>query len=155
MNVFILASDPAEAASYLCDKHLVSQANESAQIISAVNRGPYKHTQAQLNHPCVKWAGFSPDNYSWLVEHAKAIYKEYTAVYNKRHAAEDLSYCFEKPIVKIGPGKATFIRVFREPFSELIPADLSIVEAYRQYYRLTPLPKIYSTRNEPSWLKLV
>ncbi len=153
MNVFVLDENPVIAARYLCDKHIVSQANESAQIISGVNRGPYKHTQSQLNHPCVKWAGFSKPNYDWLVAHAKEIYELYKLLYNRKHASEDIAYCFQSPGVKLGPGKQSFIRVFREPFASQIPNELDVVSAYRQYYRITPLEKVYSKRNEPSWLK--
>jgi hypothetical protein len=74
VNIFLLSSDPVEAATWQCNKHVVKMILETAQLLSAAhppNLAPYKHTH--INHPCSKWTRASLDNYRWLVKHGIAL----------------------------------------------------------------------------------
>lgn len=89
MNIFVLSSDPVEAAKAQCNKHVVKMIVETAQLLSSAHSkdiAPYKHTH--VNHPCAKWARASLGNYRWLVRHGIALCVEYTKRYSKIHKTQ-------------------------------------------------------------------
>ena len=97
MNIFVLDENPAIAATYACDKHVVKMILESAQMLCAVHpegTAPYK--RSFYNHPCTKWVRESSDNYEWLIQHAHALCDEYTSRYGKEHKTREvIEWCDE------------------------------------------------------------
>ena len=147
MNIFILDEDPVDAAIYLCDKHIVKMALETAQILSTVNGGPYKVTHE--NHPCVKWAGECLDNYKWTVNHGKAICKEYGLRFFKTHKSEEIIYTLEKPLINIQEGSSKFVQCMPEQYKQE-----HAVYAYRNYYINEKLRIArWSVRPIPYWVE--
>lgn len=89
MNIFVTNPLPGTAVKHLDDKRLIKMVLETCQILSTVmhlngRNGPYKPTHK--NHPCVKWASESLNNYTWLCMYFSAILTEYRYRFNKDHA---------------------------------------------------------------------
>lgn len=145
MNIFILDSDPFEAAKMLCDKHIVKMCLETAQILSTINGGPYKSTHA--NHPCTKWAGASTGNYKWLVQHGIGIAEEYTYRFNKSHKCQDVIMALEQPVVDIeNKPLVNFVMAMPDEFREV-----DVTEAYRNYYMSKKSFCNWTKREIPEW----
>lgn len=143
MQIFILDTHPTLSAQMLCDKHVVKQCLESAQILSTLAGGPYKPTHP--HHPCVLWAGACITNYNWLLRHAKALCMEYTLRYGRKHKCEDVIYSIRPPRLPVGI----------TPFVQCMPPeyqDKDPVQAYRKYYRgdKARFAK-WTKRDEPFW----
>ena len=116
-----------------CDKHVVKMVLETAQMLCTAARAkggwaPYGATHTK--HPCTLWAQRSQENWSWLVEHGKALCAEYTRRYNKHHKSEPvIRYCGELDL--------QFDRRERTPFAQAMPDQYKnecAVTAYRAYY---------------------
>ena len=115
MNIFVLSTDPIEAAVQQCDKHVPKMAVESGQMLSTAHRvldgkltrRPSKsgktmvkywemdsevesiyYKAVHVGHPCTVWSMESDSNYRWHWEHMKALLKEYTYRYGKTHSTE-------------------------------------------------------------------
>ena len=101
MNIFVLSTDPKEAAEFHCDKHVVKMILETGQMLCAAHwigwqrvlnpsvvgsrkakewlqqhvpadrQPPWKMTHA--GHPCTQWAQTSDENYSWLLDLGVAL----------------------------------------------------------------------------------
>jgi hypothetical protein len=147
VNIFVLSLDPEEAAGFLFDKHVRSQALETAQILSTVNGGPYKPTHAM--HPCVLWAGAFLQNYQWTVRHGTAICLEYERRFRRRHACTEVMEYVREPLVHVPVGSS--------PFELCMPPEFKgpdAVESYRRYYayKASAIPCTYTSREPPYWL---
>lgn len=139
MNVFVLDLDPAQAAEYHADKHVVKMILETAQLLSAAHHvldgeeaigGIYKKTHA--NHPCAVWARASSSNYRWLLELGYALLGEYSRRYQGREhktgAVLDLLRALPR---RLPQGHLT-------PFAQAMPSQYQHpdpVMAYRAYYQ--------------------
>lgn len=134
MNIFVLSEDPAEAASMMCDKHVLKMIIESGQMLCAAHEpgtAPWKRTH--YNHPCAAWARSTTSNYNWLVEHGLALCREYTKRYGKLHKSEEVIQWCKKivpPSVPEGP-LTPFAIAIKDPKHHLNSA----VESYRAYYK--------------------
>ncbi len=129
LNVFVLDPDPRIAASYLCDKHVVKMALETAQILSTVSwmqgrPAPYKPTHK--GHPCVKWAAQAHGNWAWLKEHGIGISLEYTKRYGKQHASQKV---IEEVTADLPLGRTDFVQAMPVQYHRACA-----VSAYREYY---------------------
>jgi hypothetical protein len=140
LNIFYLAENPAEAARYHCDKHVVKMILESAQLLSTAHHeldgdkveiNCYKSTHK--NHPSAVWARQTTKNYSWLWDLTKELCKEYTMRYGKIHkvAASELLVDLYKYPKNLKQGD------FQQP-PQCMPDEYKVlnnsVEAYRNYY---------------------
>jgi hypothetical protein len=92
VNVFACHSNPATAASWLADQHVVKMTLETAQILSTVlveegypGAGLYKPTHR--NHPCVVAAKRVPGYFGWTALHGLALGEEYRIRFEKTHGA--------------------------------------------------------------------
>ena len=91
MNIFFLDKNPAIAAQYHCDKHVVKMILESAQLLSSVHHyydSEFKDQCYKLthkNHPCAVWARENIYNYKWLYDLFIELGLEYTRRYNRTH----------------------------------------------------------------------
>lgn len=136
MNIFFLDENPAKAAEYHCDKHVVKMILETAQIISTVYARYGKHNDKLLkpcfqNHPCTRWAGNSRQNLQWLVCLGIELNTQYMKRYGREHK-------YFKMFLLLGTLKHEFIpdEGFTRP-ALAMPDDsktFDAVESYRLYY---------------------
>lgn len=133
MNIFYLDRDIGRAVRYHCDRHVVKMPLETAQILcTALHRygigAPYRPTHAK--HPSVLWAGDSLSHWRWLRRFGKALCREYSHRYGRRHASEDIIDGLPEtpPIPDSG---------WREPPQAMPDAckRADPVEGYRAFYR--------------------
>jgi hypothetical protein len=146
MNIFFLHKDPSRAAKAQCDKHVVKMVLETTQMLStAARRNGFDigYKAAYPSHPMTRWVGDNNYNFSWALEHAQELSKEYVARYNKFHACQ-------KVINKFLPLKGSYIN-FSEP-PQCMPDEFKCddyVRAYRDYY----IHKIGEWKRPPKWFK--
>lgn len=103
MNIFFLDRNPATAAKYHCDQHVVKMAVEYAQILSTVlhetgstlNEWVYKPTHQ--HHPCTIWAAQSLSHWGWLWKLGHHVGNEYTKRYHKIHQSTRVLRCLPVP----------------------------------------------------------
>jgi hypothetical protein len=134
MNIFVVDSDPDVAAQSLCDKHIVKMVLESAQLLCAPfspGTAPYKRTH--FNHPCAAWVRASIANYAWLLEHARALEREYRFRFGRDHACVDVIAWCRRHARKSGVPRGPLT-----PFAQAMPEVYRVagdaVAAYRSYY---------------------
>ncbi len=149
MNIFVLDYDPAVAASYHCDKHVVKMILESCQILCTVASmyklsTPYRPTHKI--HPCVRWAASEDDNWYWLHDLTEELLCQYSLRYHKIHACSKILPQVPKPTL---PNKPT-------SFVQCMPAQYKCddtVTAYRNYYigEKRHILK-YTNVETPSWI---
>lgn len=169
--------DPAKAAQYHCDKHVVKMILESAQLLCTAHRvldgeqgvrlsksGArlkdwilpdqrqeilYKATH--VNHPCAIWARTSTSNYAWLYLLFDALGEEYSYRYARKHASiERLSGILDDYPDMMDPGSRT------DP-PQAMPDDCKVtdtVTAYRNYYKTCKSEiATWTKRSVPDWYK--
>lgn len=134
MNLFVLDADPEVAAVTQCDKHIVKMPLEAVQLLSTAShklnlRAPYKPNH--VKHPCTLWLLESSANIEWTMLHAQALFREYSARYNRTHASEVAFRSLDMyGLLDAVPGDMT-------PFKLCMPEQYkreSAVESYRAYY---------------------
>ena len=146
MNIFFLHKDPSRAARAQCDKHVVKMVLETTQMLStAAKRNGFDigYKAAYPIHPMTRWVGDNNYNFSWAIDHAQELSKEYVARYNKFHACQ-------KVINKFLPLKGSYIN-FSEP-PQCMPDEFKCddyVRAYRNYY----IHKIGEWKHPPKWFQ--
>lgn len=158
MNIFVVDTNPVNAARNLCDKHVVKMILESAQMLSTAHRvldGNFYYRQGKngrkipsyahpnpvlndrlllatmMNHPCTRWAMESMNNYYWLLMHGYELCLEYTRRYNKIHTLQNL---YEHNLSEC-PANGSFKGL--TPFAQAMPDQYKCsdaVQAYRNYY---------------------
>jgi len=150
MNIFVLSTQPVEAAKFHCDKHIVKMPLETAQMLCAVydrygEEAPYKATHA--NHPCTVWAGQSIENYKWLWNLGRALCDEYTYRYRKIHAcAEVLTLVKCPPVGLTSRGFTKFAQAMPDEYKHR-----DTVFAYHNYYRGAKSDIAVWTKREVPW----
>ena len=98
---------------------------------------------AYPNHPMTRWVGDNNYNFSWALDHAQELSKEYVARYNKFHACQ-------KVINKFLSLKGDYTK-FTEP-PQCMPDEFKCgdyVRAYRNYY----IHKIGEWKHPPKWFQ--
>lgn len=156
MNIFYLDKNPALAAQYHHDKHVVKMILESAQLLCTAHRvldGEqyiddsssrkikrwklpdinetilYKATH--VNHPSNIWVRESVSNYNWLYDLFKHLCYEYTIRYGKTHMTETkLLTVLEKSPKNI---KNIGMTVMPQAMPDVYKHSDSVI-AYRNYY---------------------
>jgi hypothetical protein len=138
MNIFFTDPNPEKAAMALSDKHVVKMVTESVQMLCTAHHIAGSATEqmmkpAYVNHPCNVWVRESASNYSWLFDHATAIYYEYKERYDgKIHkSGQMLTHLIDVP-KNIGSKGLT------DP-PQAMPAyfrEAGACGAYRRYYAL-------------------
>ncbi len=173
MNIFVLDECPKLAAEMLCDKHVVSQVKETAQMLAAVahrygadpntlplTKGtgtPMKNSYP--NHPCTLWAGETYENYSWLAAHGLAIAKQKTLRFGTPSFCEkqirSLVRIIETlPLPQTGQTEhAVAIRDDKRCRKVRGFDKLDAVGQYRMYYIYDkPFAKWQKLQNRPEWM---
>ena len=138
MNIFYLHKDPAKAATFFYNRHVVKMILESAQLLCTahvISDGenadvPYKVTHK--NHPSAIWARESISNYKWLYDHMIALGEEYTRRYGKKH----LTILKCGGVLSKAPINVTKTEL--TPMPQCMPDQYKVpgnsVEAYWNYY---------------------
>ena len=145
MNIFFLDKDPYKAAIKQCDKHVVKMVLETTQMLSTAARQngfDIGYKSSYPNHPMTKWVSDNDRNFSWALEHAQVLSKEYTARYSKFHACQ-------KVINEFLPFKNGNYMHFSEP-PQCMPDEYKcndFVEAYNKYYKA----KLAGWKHPPKW----
>lgn len=158
MNIFVLDRDPAKAAEYHCDKHVVKMILETAQILSTVQwelgyEAPYKPTHR--HHPCTIWAGSHILNYMWTCKLGLYLCKEYTFRYGKTHKSQAIiEWLTENPPANL---KDMTNKGYPDRFAMAMPEKYQSsdpVAAYREYYVRDKKDLLqYTKRPVPRWLE--
>lgn len=156
MNIFVLDTNPVQAARWHCDAHIVKMTLETAQILSSVHHlagggSPYRPTH--LRHPCVEWARTTCENYQWLTALGLELCVEYTNRYSREHASSDVICWASRNVPSSLPSR------FLTPFVQVVPAEHrtadDAVTAYRAYYQTKRGGKLGTwKRNRPDWWQL-
>jgi hypothetical protein len=152
MNIFVLDSDPAVAATYHTDKHVRKMIVESAQMLSTAHQiingpNPNVYKIAYKNHPCTKWARESKSNYNWLFELFVNLLTEYYFRFNKHHKCSEL--------VKHLKYVPNILKEELTPFALAMPDQYKTndaVKSYRSYYIHEKNHLFYWTGNIPKFV---
>lgn len=153
MNIFYLDENPALAAKYHCDKHVVKMILETAQMLSTsvhLTGGEpgfkiYKPTHK--NHPSAIWARSSIEHYRWLCKLGLFLCVQYTIRYGKVHKTQSILenlYSYKPDIPSIG---------FFDP-PQAMPDQFkqeNTVAAYRNYYRKGKAHLVTYKTKYPEW----
>lgn len=175
MNIFYLNPEPKLCAEMHCDRHVLKMIIEYAQLMSTAHRvldgeEYYALTAngrkikrwrlnderegglmkaSHINHPSNVWTRSSNNNYNWLYYMWRALCREYTHRYGKRHACEKYAVFIQDPPknipvdYKTQPPQAM-------PDECKIPGDS--VAAYHKYYieKKAGFAK-WTNRETPKW----
>lgn len=151
MNIFILDENINKCAIYHCDKHVVKMLLESAQILCTVAnlagiKTPYRSTH--INHPCVKWAQSSIQNWRWLKRLAFALNREFKYRFDgKDHKSfEAIAKLKEPKLPNIG------LTSWPQAMPDSFKISKNPVQAYRNYYAAMKRPfATWKRRRIPKW----
>lgn len=174
MNIFILDLDPLVCSRLHCNKHVVKQILESAQLLSTAHRVlngisyvdssksrrsiRYRlddereslYSASHVNHPCNRWARTSSSNYYWLFSLFKGLLEEYTFRYGKIHSSSRLI-----PLLSNHPLglEDTGLTTFSICMPDYCKINSDPVESYRNYYIKEKLHFAkYTKRDTPEWI---
>jgi hypothetical protein len=162
LNIFYVDSDPLLAAQALCNKHVVKQILESAQILCTVHRyynsdprpSMYENVKfyksTHVHHPVIRWCQENLANYNWLAQHATDLCKEYTYRYEKIHKCQGILEGLTPPALKdIG-----FTPIICAMDKQFILCDDAVIN-YRNYYQ-NGKRHLWSWKKRaiPDWLKV-
>lgn len=154
MNIFFLDEDPKISAIYNVDAHVIKIITEiNQQLACAYPNGfaPYKHSHR--NHPMTRWCISSLSNFNLAIQHGEALCAEYTYRYEKTHKGEAILNWYKNNAPKIPDiGLTNQPRCFSW-YIDLINISDSVVEDYREYYRLAKSHLFkWKKREKPNWI---
>jgi len=173
VNVFVLSTDPRQAAEMHCDQHVVKMVVESAQMLCTAHRvldgrpvllnSPkgrkikayvlpdwrqdrlYKATH--VGHPSTVWTSESRQNYEWHYELFTALCDQYTLRYGRRHLSDTkLRHVLRQSPFNIESRGLTEFRLAISRPECVVPGDA--VQSYRLFYRTK------QERFELTWTKV-
>jgi hypothetical protein len=111
------------------------------------SEGPYRSTHK--NHPTAVWVRSSVQNYIWTCNYGKALCREYTYRYGRRHKTED-------HIDWLINNRPKLADIDRTPFYQAMPEYCRMEDsilAYRNYYNLEKRHLFsWSKRPVPFWV---
>lgn len=161
MNIFATDRSPVASAQALPDKHLIKMILESAQILSTVAHG-YGHDASPLykpthrHHPSVLWAGASPENCMWLLQHGIQMCMEYERRFGRQHKTKDLLhalYLLQDQAYHLTPTEFVFVGPAETPGE-------NVHERYRNYLNTkyktwtdAGKPPTWTNAKPPEWYK--
>lgn len=164
MNIFALHEEPVLAAQAHFDVHVRKMMVEYAQILStaqwalkgSVSTLVYK--PAYFNHPSVKWARASLDNYMWLFSLWSALNDEYGFRFETGHKSWlDLSDLLATPPSNL-PSRGLlplFLAIGDDYKGHKCETFYESVMLYREYYQNSKAHLCrYTKRTQPKWLHL-
>lgn len=157
MNIFLLSTDPREAAEAHCDKHVVKMILETAQllycahwVLSPETLPATAYRKTHPNHPCAIWVRESAANYRWLVSLGLCLCSEYTFRYGKTHKTESHIKWLAENYPPLPSSEPTPFRMaMPEEFKDADP-----IVAYKQYYLgAKQRMLVYSKRPPPAFVE--
>lgn len=168
MQIFVVEEDPQHVAKSLCDKHVLSQIGETAEMLalSHLHNGEslpplarLKVRKRHLNHPCTRWVGLTLGNYQWAGALGVALLDEYSHRYGKEHAYSlDIYRMASSPPFKLlnaGLPQTQHPLVVPTNYRMAMPAthSVSTVLSYRIYYHMKAgnMPMRWTRRRKPKW----
>lgn len=173
MNIFAVDDNPVLAAQDLPDKLVVKMVTESLQLLTPWTfntlgikiRKPgqgelfdadkkYYGIKGFAHHPCAKWLYESPENVSWLLDHAIAMSDEYTKRYGKQHGANyGLQQIDEFFVLHYGDTRTKWAD--HTKFVQAMPEEFKIdddpVQAYRNYINGYKGYAVWEHSGKPDW----
>ena len=158
MNIFFLDKTPEQSAHYLCDKHVVKMALETAQMLCTAYQQKYGikedlYKPAYSNHPMTKWVGNTGGNFFFTMRLFDCITDEYATRYLKWHKSRKTILLLHRKYKEWRDWKTPFTTPPQcMPDKYKLRSDL-YVEAYRRYYRgeKNYFAKWDKVRNTPDW----
>lgn len=180
--MFILADTPTESAQQHQDVHAGKMLLEATQLLctsfplptedfdtwhrrSPVERMragqlPYARTPSQYAHPCAVWTRWSTGNFSYVLDLAEALSKEFQFRFDKEHGSTEAVRWVRlhqaEADVPMGPREAHTLQMPKQ-YKGPDP-----VAAYRAYYaaekrghmrRQVWVPATWTRREVPAWFK--
>jgi hypothetical protein len=133
MNIFFLDPDPAVAAKFHNDRHVVKMILESAQMLSTacresgLNEG-YK--PCFQHHPCTQWASERFGNWNWLRRLALELNEEFKYRYDNEDDHKSAVVVRQLPEPPLPGGRTKPAMAMPDYCKTENP-----IEAYRKYYR--------------------
>lgn len=103
MNIFATYNSAVQSAQSLPDKHIVKMPLETAQMLSLVYSHHYhswgtlpKKDGSSFNttkgafskHPCTIWVSESVENLEWMLQHGRALCREFEFRFGHVHSCE-------------------------------------------------------------------
>lgn len=164
MQIFMVEDQPQRIARSLCDKHVVSQIGETAEMLAIAHVRNGEHMppmltlnarKRHLNHPCPVWVGTTEGNYLFAYQLAVQLCNEYTHRYKRQHQYElDIGRMMYAPFklmhaaLPLTPNPIVVPDVFR---------CSSLMQSYRQYYhyKSQQMPMHWTNRQPPHWFLLM
>jgi len=155
VQIFALSHIPEQAAVWQCNKHATKLGLEAVQIAStglSRVRGFASRRLPAPTHEGTKlwrWCIATRSNFTWLCDHAEALFNEYTFRYGKIHKSACMVKRLRLHADKIDDGPLTpFVQAFPEIYQRDDP-----VEGYRDYYAAEKFGfSAYTKRMPPPWL---
>jgi|TARA_R110001592_G_scaffold133671_1_gene349010 hypothetical protein len=160
MNIFFLSDNPDIAAEMACDRHSIKMILESAQMLSTSLRlhgydeKEYIYGSTHVSHPSTIWTATNRSNFEWVLSHALALCREYTARYGKFHKSEEILYrCADFREAYIPAGSLTVPPKCMGLEYKIGESNWDdVVASYRNYYRKG---KSYMNKGKgPQWNKI-
>lgn len=171
MNIFVVDTDPVIAAESLADKHTNKMLVESVQMmVSALRRHGATdenvpltakgtpHRGGYANHPSTVWAGESSENFTWLFDHAVALYDEFKFRFNKDHACAIQLETILESVKFIPEGGMTPVALcvgdnLHEQYGKKFADIEEAVDIYREFYIIDKVhfAKWEKGRPAPTW----
>lgn len=161
MQIFVVETQPNAIARALCDKHVLSQIGETAELLAIAHvlngegvppMAVLKPRTRHLHHPCAKWVGASVGNYRWTHSLARALLREYTHRYGRYHVYEsDIVRMTHAPFSLRAAKERKTGHVAVMPDEYINP--MSVVQSYRNYYhfKATKMQMRWTKRLSPRW----
>ncbi len=153
MNIFWLDRDPVKAARYHCDKHVINQIKEYSQILGeALQQTGHDWDflrDSYPDHPQVKWAMRSYENWYYLKRLTNMLYLEKKYRYGGGHKSYEEGV---EPIdvmeVDLPEGGVTELEITIKD----APVLDGPVESYRNYYvNHKDWEMSWTRRGKPEW----
>lgn len=175
VNIFVVDTNPINAARLLPDKHVTKMILESAQMLSVVFSHHYWDigTVAKVdgtpfltkkgafkNHPCTQWAADKIENCAWLIQHGLGLCDEFNIRYGKQHGLTKSLFNVKKLFHRKMDAPITIYQTV-DGFARAMPEDIKYntdiddVTAYRQYLNTKPWVYYNYLRipdRRPDWL---
>lgn len=179
MNFFLLHLVAEICASMLIDEHIHKMPLEAAQLLYTAHwvlndskdwvekaplnlQGKHGYAMTHENSPWAKWIRKSLNNYMFLIEHAFAMCKEYTArciggVPNKvLHVERHLEWLRDNPPAKLTESCLTDMPcVVGTEVVEWKSNIDEVIDDYRTYYRNVKVRKSKFRWSKQEWLQPV
>jgi len=153
MNIFVLSHDPEEAASFLCDRHLVKIPDTIVKILCTITEeGPFR---IEEEHPWLVWAKAHKDNFTWLIRHGLYVCIEHQRVFGQRHPRRSMieQHMIYLKRYDLPEGFSVFPIYMPEEFKVKKDGEYVVVGSYRKYYMSKADINIWKNRIKPHWWK--